>query len=287
MMSLIPCTAWRSTSSATRNASETGVLRATVCSRRSLGIAITESTQSFSWARPSMACCMRRLPSRLNGSVTTAIDSTLPLSPPNWLAIDATTGAAPVPVPPPRPVVMNTMSAPSSASQIFSVSSTAAWRPTSGLEPAPRPLVSLVPIWILMPARLLRSACRSELIAMNSTPWTPDAIMRDSALPPPPPTPTTLMRAPFVSSSAKAIRCPSFDWLMKGSLLYPLGTTRQEAALQANALAVARDHGTPAHLAARISGFPQLARRAPGRLAQHGRHERLLGKRRPLLFRPH
>ena len=36
------------------------------------------------------------------------------------------TGAAPVPVPPPRPVVMKTMSAPSRASQIFSVSSTAA-----------------------------------------------------------------------------------------------------------------------------------------------------------------
>ena len=103
MMSEMPCTAWRSTSSATRKASVTGVLRATEVSRRSLGIAITESTHSRSWPSPSSACAMRRLPSSANGSVTTATDSTLPVSPPSWLAIDATTGAAPVPVPPPRP----------------------------------------------------------------------------------------------------------------------------------------------------------------------------------------
>ena len=51
---------------------------------------------------------------------------TLPLSPPSCPAMEATTGAAPVPVPPPRPVVMKTMSEPSRASQILSVSSTAA-----------------------------------------------------------------------------------------------------------------------------------------------------------------
>ena len=91
---------------------------------------------------------------------------------------------------------MKTMSAPSRASQIFSVSSTAAWRPTSGFAPAPRPLVSFCPIWILIGARLARRAWRSLLIAMNSTPWSPEAIMRETALPPPPPTPTTLIRAP-------------------------------------------------------------------------------------------
>ncbi len=202
----MPCTAWRSTSSATRNASVTGVLRATEVSRRSLGIAITESTHSRSWPSPSSACAMRRLPSSANGSVTTATDSTLPVSPPSWLAIDATTGAAPVPVPPPRPAVMNTMSEPSSASQIFSVSSIAAWRPTSGLAPAPRPLVSLLPTWIFTGARFARSACRSVLTAMNSMPCSPDAIMRLTALPPPPPTPTTLMRAPWTSSSANWMR---------------------------------------------------------------------------------
>ena len=92
--------------------------------------------------------------------------------------MEATTGAAPVPVPPPRPAVMKTMSEPSRASQIFSVSSTAAWRPTSGLAPAPRPFVSLPPIWILTGARLARRACRSVLTAMNSMPCRPEAIMR-------------------------------------------------------------------------------------------------------------
>ncbi len=189
-----------------RKASDTGVLRATVWSRRSLGMAMTESTHSLSWARPSRAWVMRRLPSRPKGSVTTATVRTLPVSPPSWPAMEATTGAAPVPVPPPRPAVMKTMSEPSRASQIFSVSSTAAWRPTSGLAPAPRPLVSLPPIWIFTGARFARRAWRSEFTAMNSTPWRPEAIMRAMALPPPPPTPTTLMRAPFVSSSAKVMR---------------------------------------------------------------------------------
>jgi cell division protein FtsZ len=55
------------------------------------------------------------------------------------------TGAAPVPVPPPRPAVTKIMSAPSRASMILSESSRAALRPTSGLAPAPRPLVSLTP----------------------------------------------------------------------------------------------------------------------------------------------
>ena len=182
------------------------MLRATLWRSRSLGIAITESTHSRSWARPSVAWAMRRFPSRPKGRVTTATVRTLPASPPSWLAMEATTGAAPVPVPPPRPVVMNTMSEPSRASQIFSVSSTAAWRPTSGFAPAPRPLVSLWPIWILIGARLARRAWRSVLIAMNSTPWRPAAIMRETALPPPPPTPTTLIRAPWVSSSANVMR---------------------------------------------------------------------------------
>ena len=64
-------------------------------------------------------------------------------------AISATTGAAPVPVPPPMPAVMNTMSVLSSALAIWLRLSSAALRPTSGLEPAPLPPVSFSPIWIL------------------------------------------------------------------------------------------------------------------------------------------
>ena len=83
------------------------------------------------------------------------------------------TGAAPVPVPPPRPVVTNTMSAPDSAWIRSSVSSSAACRPTLGSAPAPRPLVSLLPIWIFIGAGLLCSACASVLATMNSTPLRP------------------------------------------------------------------------------------------------------------------
>ena len=60
-------------------------------------------------------------PSKLNGLVTTPI-----VSAPCSLAISATTGAAPEPVPPPRPAVMNTMSESASASAILSRSSSAA-----------------------------------------------------------------------------------------------------------------------------------------------------------------
>ena len=98
------------------------------------------STDSISSLMPRSACDMRRLPSKAKGLVTTAT-----VSAPISLASDAIIGAAPVPVPPPRPVVTNTMSAPSSASMILSESSRAALRPTSGLAPAPRPLVSLTP----------------------------------------------------------------------------------------------------------------------------------------------
>ena len=72
--------------------------------------------------------------------------TTATVSAPSSLASDATTGAAPVPVPPPRPAVTNTMSAPSSRSMIFSVSSSAACRPTAGSEPAPSPLVIFEPM---------------------------------------------------------------------------------------------------------------------------------------------
>jgi hypothetical protein len=47
----------------------------------------------------------------------------------------ATTGAPPVPVPPPSPAVTKTMSAPLRTSSISSAWSSAAWRPTSGFGP--------------------------------------------------------------------------------------------------------------------------------------------------------
>ena len=61
------------------------------------------------------------------------------VSSPMLFATPATTGAAPVPVPPPMPAVMNTICVPSVNS--FFISSMwlcAALRPSSGLPPAPR-----------------------------------------------------------------------------------------------------------------------------------------------------
>ena len=65
------------------------------------------STFSFSFWMPFSACTERRRPSKPNGRVTTPM-----VSAPTALAISATIGAPPVPVPPPLPAVMNTMSAP-------------------------------------------------------------------------------------------------------------------------------------------------------------------------------
>ena len=188
--SLMPCTAWRSTSSAMRKASASGVPRSTNDSSRSLGMVIRVSTAPRSSSTPRSACAMRRRPSKPNGLVTTAT-----VSAPISEASEAMTGSAPVPVPPPRPAVRNTMSEPSSSSSMRSVSSSADLRPISGSPPAPRPLVSCGPSCSLIGARHLRSACRSVLAAMNSMPRSWASIIRLTALPPPPPTPITLILA--------------------------------------------------------------------------------------------
>ena len=55
------------------------------------------------------------------------------------------TGAAPVPVPPPIPPVMKTISAPSNSALMASRSASTASRPTLEFAPAPRPLVRFFP----------------------------------------------------------------------------------------------------------------------------------------------
>ena len=114
---------------------------------------------------------------------------------PRLLAISAITGAPPVPVPPPLPAVMKTMSAPLSTSSISSRWASAAAAPTSGSLPAPRPRVSSRPMSSFTSASLINSACASVLTAMNSTPLSPASIIRLTALTPPPPMPTTLITA--------------------------------------------------------------------------------------------
>ena len=101
---------------------------------------IRVSTFSLRIWMPFSACMARRRPSNVNGRVTTPM-----VSAPTPLAISAKTGAAPVPVPPPLPAVMNTMSAPCSASSMSARCSSAARRPTSGSLPAPEPAGQLPP----------------------------------------------------------------------------------------------------------------------------------------------
>src|SRR5215469_4801393 len=120
---------------------------------------------------------------------------------PSSRATCATTGAAPVPVPPPMPAVMNSMSHPSTSSTMRSRSSIAAWRPTSGSAPAPRPLVILQPICSAVLTLACFSAWLSVLMHMNSTPSIPAVTMCATALPPPPPTPITLMIALWLYAS--------------------------------------------------------------------------------------
>ena len=140
MMSEIPRTAPAKTSSALAKADNKVASLPKIVSSFSLGMVINESTCSLSSRIPSLAISSRRLPSKGNGRVTTAT-----VKMPNSLATSAMIGAAPVPVPPPIPVVINTMSVPCSTSAMRSRSSSAARRPTSGLAPAPNPLVTLVP----------------------------------------------------------------------------------------------------------------------------------------------
>jgi len=65
-----------------------------------------------------------------------------------FLAISATTALPPEPHPPPKPQVINAMSAPKGFFDIFSCSS-AANLPISGFMPVPSPLVSSFPVRIL------------------------------------------------------------------------------------------------------------------------------------------
>ena len=134
------CTPWRSTSSAAVKALAR-VMRSSLTSfNRSLGMTTRESTCSRRAAMPFSACSIRRRPSKAKGLVTMPT-----VRAPSSRAIFATWGAAPVPVPPPMPAVMNTMSASLSTLVMASRLSSAAFSPTSGLEPAPRPLVSFSP----------------------------------------------------------------------------------------------------------------------------------------------
>ena len=99
------------------------------------------STDSFNFFIPSSARVILLRPSNVKGFVTTATVN-IPCS----LAISAIIGAEPVPVPPPIPAVIKSMSASFIAFAITSRSSIAACSPIPGSPPEPKPLVIFVPI---------------------------------------------------------------------------------------------------------------------------------------------
>ena len=184
--SVIPWTPCCNTSSAFFSASGIDVLLSTISSSLSFGITISVSTFCFSLSIPWIALFIRCLASNLNGFVTTPT-----VRHPRSLAMPATTGAAPVPVPPPIPQVTNTISAPLISSVSSSILSSAAFAPTSGFAPAPRPFVSFSPICTNCGALHNCSAWRSVLTPMNSTPRIFSSTIRLTALLPAPPTPIT------------------------------------------------------------------------------------------------
>ena len=163
------------------------------------GITMSVSTRSFNSAIPSCARFIRFGPSNIKGLVTMPT-----VKAPKSLAISATIGAAPVPVPPPIPAVTKIISASDNASKTVSRSSSIALLPVSGLAPAPRPLVNAQPTCMRELARHISSACKSVLMVKNSTPLNFASIMRLIALPPAPPTPTTFIFAvaEWLSSNA-------------------------------------------------------------------------------------
>src|SRR3990167_4197936 len=192
----MPFTDCLKTSSATLNASLKDICFETTLSNLSFGIVISVSTFSLSSFNPASACDNLLFPSKLNGFVTTPTVNA-PLS----FAIFATTGAAPVPVPPPIPAVTKTISAPSNKSAIWSALSNAAFFPISGLPPAPSPLVNSEPIWIFVRTGDTFNTCASVFTTIKSTPSNFEDIIVLTALPPPPPTPITLSFAELLNSS--------------------------------------------------------------------------------------
>jgi hypothetical protein len=161
-----------STSSTTENASKSGVFLSMIESILSFGMVISVSTFSFNDSNQSSDLLILFCPSKANGFVTIHI-----LKAHSSFATSATTGAAHVPVHPPRPQVIKTISAQVRASFISSLDSSAAFLPTSGSLPAHRPEVIIFQIFNFFGANELNKAWASVFTAMNSTPSNHDSII--------------------------------------------------------------------------------------------------------------
>ena len=108
---------------------------------------------------------------------------------PASLARRTAIGAAPDPVPPPRPTQMKTILRSRNTSRISFSDSKIAFSPISGSPPAPRPFVRLGPNWIFSPATEPFRVRTSVFRASNSAPSIPSRAIRSSILAPAPPKP--------------------------------------------------------------------------------------------------
>ena len=123
------------------------------------------------------------------------------------LAIRATTGPAPVPVPPPIVAVINTILVSSSNSApIFSSLFSASSFPTSGFPPAPSPLS---PSRTLTATGDFSNTILSVFATAKATSLIPSSYMFLTALHPPPPTPTTFIRL-LVTHVGMSSNCINF-----------------------------------------------------------------------------
>ena len=186
---MIDCIACLNTSSAILNAADIDMAGSDTRSSLSFGITINVSTSLASQFKPLFACCCRWCPSKGNGFVTTPTVK----QPKSCLAIRATTGAPPVPVPPPIPAATNAKSVPASASRTSSALSSKQAIPNSGTPPTPIPFANLSPTRSRRCESANANACASVFVAMYSTPGIRLRYIRVTAFDPPPPTPTTLM----------------------------------------------------------------------------------------------
>ena len=158
-----------SVSSALPNASRT-VRSVYISRRRSLLITRSASTCFAISSTPSRAWSIFFGPSKRKGIVTMPTVR-MPISLLTW----AMTGAAPVPVPPPIPAVINVIFVPSSnMRRMSSMLSVAASRARAGRLPAPRPSL---PNCRWTGTGESFSACASVLQSTNDTSWIPSLYM--------------------------------------------------------------------------------------------------------------
>ena len=144
------------------------------------------STHCFKSDNPLSATSILFFPSKSNGFVTTAT-----VNIPRSFAALAITGAAPEPVPPPIPVVINNIFTSANSDKISSIDSSADFLPISESDPAPSPKVKFLPNCICLLVRLLDKAWPSVFATINSIFSTFALIIVLTAFPPAPPMPIT------------------------------------------------------------------------------------------------